>query len=968
MKKRNEISLSTKDLDYDCIAISETWLKPEHKDSEYIHEKYNVFRKDRKFSDIEANKGGGVLLAINKKYDCECVRYPEMDPIEAVCVRISTNSSFIYIYNVYIRNRLNNERETTKSRYENHIAAIEKLTSMCSPQDIVVILGDFNLPSIDWMNDSDESDTFGLVPVIGDSESIEAKLTRETTSSLLDAGLHQLCGFKNHAGNVLDLAYTNTPELLSIERADLTLFPDTLRDPAHVAFTCTIECNPLQFKSGSSSPRYCFGKANYESINAELSELDFESLFAGTDIDQMVDCFYDKLNDIFDRHVPQATPRNNNLPIWYNKKMLNLRNIRAREYRKLQARRAADVNADDSKFRQSKIEFDSYEQQLYTDYIRKLAEDRKNDPKSFWRFINGKRTSNSLPSKLNFNGNTATNDMDKANLFAGFFSSVYIDHNDQFNMDAFINNRDNNGFNFEITAEAVFNVTNSIDLSKGAGPDGISPIFIRNCAETLVQPLLLIYSRSIRECKYPSRWKLGQITPIHKNGSKCDVNNYRGVTVLPNFAKLFEKLIYNQMKLIVFPRLSKSQHGFRPNKNISTNLLELSSIVHDAFERKEQVDVFYADIAKAFDSVNPSLLIRKIAKYPFGNAILRWLMSYFEDCRQAVKVGSAISNQFPVPSSVGQGSVLGPLFFLIFFDDSDDELSDSFVLNFADDKKIAQAVRHPRDAQSLQNSINKFIDWCDRNGLSVNAMKCKIMTFSLKRVTIHTDYHIRNELIDRTDTIRDLGVMLDPKLSFSSHIEFITKKAHSILAFVKRQCYKTLNIDVAKMLFFSLVRSNLEFACPVWSPHYSKYREAIESVQKQFVKFIHPNNSAGNPNNEYALRPYSIRCDELSMQTVTRRRINMCIFFIHDIISGRIKSSVLRDQLSFVKINYFTRSPEFIKLPFCRLDCTNNSPFRLACKLYNLAALFVDVTLNRYSFRRGVLEIPDSTFDMFYSN
>ena len=275
---------------------------------------------------------------------------------------------------------------------------------------------------------------------------------------------------------------------------------------------------------------------------------------------------------------------------------------------------------------------------------------------------------------------------------------------------------------------------------------------------------------------------------------------------------------------------------------------------------------------------------------------------------------------------------------------------------------------HPRDSQTLQDSINKFINWCDQNGLSVNTTKCKIMTFSLKRITLHTDYFIRNELIPRTYTIRDLGVMFDPKLTFSSHIEFITNKAHAILSFVKRQCYKTLNIDIAKILFNALVRSNLEFACQVWSPHHAKYREAIESIQKQFVKFIHPNNSANNPLNDYQLRPYTVRCTELEIHTISRRRINMCIFLLHDIISGRLKSSYLRDQLSFVKINYFTRSPDFIKLPNCRLDCVKNSPFRLACKLYNLISLFVDVTIDRDTFKRKVSEIPDAIFENFYIN
>lgn len=392
-------------------------------------------------------------------------------------------------------------------------------------------------------------------------------------------------------------------------------------------------------------------------------------------------------------------------------------------------------------------------------------------------------------------------------------------------------------------------------------------------------------------------------------------------------------------------------------------MLELSTVINDAFDEKAQVDVFYADISKAFDAVNQPLLIRKMAKFPVKNTVLRWFISYFHNRRQTVKVGTSLSDYFAVPSSVGQGSVLGPALFLIFFDDSDDDIIDSFVFNFADDKKIVQVIRHPNDVHILQSSINKFIGWCDSNGLSVNAMKCKTMTFSQKRITIHSDYFIKDSLVTRTDSMRDLGVIFDPKLTFSSHIEFITNKSYAMLAFVKRNCYKLFNIDVAKLLFYALVRSNIEFANQVWSPYQSKYIEAIESIQRQFVKFIHPNNSAKNPRNEYELRPYSIRCQELEMQTLKRRRINTYIFFIRDIISGRVDAPALRNQLSFFTINYFTRSPEFIKLNRCRLNCTNNAPFRMACKFYNRAALFVDITLSREAFRRKISQLPDTIFD-----
>lgn len=164
------------------------------------------------------------------------------------------------------------------------------------------------------------------------------------------------------------------------------------------------------------------------------------------------------------------------------------------------------------------------------------------------------------------------------------------------------------------------------------------------------------------------------------------------------------------------------------------------------------------------------------------------------------------------------------------------------------------------------------------------------------------------------------------------------------------------------MLCYAFVRSNLEFASQVWFPTSRKHKWAVESIQKSFVKFIHPNNSANNVNNEYQLWPFIERCQELNMVSLNRRRINSSIFFIHDIISGRISSNNPRNQLQFFKITRFTRSPDFIKLQTCRLECNSNSAIRSACKLYNLAALRVDVTLDRNSFRKAINKLPDSRF------
>ncbi|XP_055306841.1 uncharacterized protein LOC129571100, partial [Sitodiplosis mosellana] len=154
-----------------------------------------------------------------------------------------------------------------------------------------------------------------------------------------------------------------------------------------------------------------------------------------------------------------------------------------------------------------------------------------------------------------------------------------------------------------------------------------------------------------------------------------------------------------------------NQHGFMSNRNIQTNLMAFTIKANEAFERKAQLDVFYADIKKAFDTVNQSLLMRKLANFPLSNQVLSWIKSYFAGRKQFVRVGSATSDASEVPSSVGQGTVLGPLFFSAFFNDSDSNDDPTVSFNFADDKKKCHIVVKPEDSIILQESIDKFLSW-----------------------------------------------------------------------------------------------------------------------------------------------------------------------------------------------------------------------------------------------------------------
>ena len=382
---------------------------------------------------------------------------------------------------------------------------------------------------------------------------------------------------------------------------------------------------------------------------------------------------------------------------------------------------------------------------------------------------------------------------------------------------------------------------------------------------------------------------------------------------------------------------------------------------NEAFEHKAQLDVFYADIKKAFDTVNQALLLRKLARFPLSNQILTWIKSYFAGRKQFVRVSSEISESFDVPSSVGQGTVLGPLFFSAFFNDSDSNDDPTASFNFADDKKIAHIIVKPEDSIVLQNSIDKFLIWCKKNGLELNISKCVVMTFSHRRNPIMSDYFIDGQQIKRVTQIRDLGVYMDPKLSFTIHHEFVKQKSTIMLHLVKRLCKNKFDLDNAKLLYFALVRSNLEFASAIWSPRNITHTNFIESVQRQAVIYLHEDYKTRAENN-YVLPSYSIRCAELDLVSLQRRRINMAILFIHKLITGRYNTNSIRSQMSLNTGVRTIRNPEFIRIPFCKTEYARNSSFIWACRAFNFAALFIDPTISTWEFKSKLVRLSDDCF------
>ena len=272
-------------------------------------------------------------------------------------------------------------------------------------------------------------------------------------------------------------------------------------------------------------------------------------------------------------------------------------------------------------------------------------------------------------------------------------------------------------------------------------------------------------------------------------------------------------------------------------RSTATNLIEFVSHATKVMESKHQLDVVYTDFQKAFDRVKHSFLLYKLKKLGVHSELLAWIASYLCGRTQFVKLAGWSSQIFNVTSGVPQGSHLGPLLFILFMDDATKVFSSSTCLLYADDLKILKVIKNVLDASALQRDLNRLLQWCEVNQLYLNIKKCNVISFTRKRSKIEFGYSVNGVQLNRLKVVKDLGILMDEKLTFGKHIEYVIAKSYSMLGFISRTCKEFRSVRTLKSLYFAHVRSYLEYASVVWHPYQETFVDRIESIQKKFLMF-----------------------------------------------------------------------------------------------------------------------------------
>lgn len=494
----------------------------------------------------------------------------------------------------------------------------------------------------------------------------------------------------------------------------------------------------------------------------------------------------------------------------------------------------------------------------------------------------------------------------------------------------------------EIDCSKVETLLNKLDVTKSAGPDHLSPRFLIPCAKSLAYPISLLFKKSCNFGTVPSIWKLAYITPVHKKGSKMDITNYRPISKLCIIAKVFEKIIYDQLYASLKNEFNHHQHGFLHGRSTISNLILLNDYITEALEEGIQVDAIYTDYSKAFDRIQHNTLLGKLYDIGIRGDLFRWFTSYIENRSQAVVLNNYISGWISLSSGVPQGSLLAPLLFAIYVNKVNQCFVSSNVLSFADDMKVYLAIKSQEDVSALKADLLRLENYCESNHLDLNPKKCSVISFSRKQNNISSSYSMKGQFLPQMTVVRDLGVYHDSKLIFQEHIEKIVAKASRVLGFIMRisKCFN--KVKTLKILYCSYVRSQLEYASQIWNPQYNKYIDRIENIQKRFIKYL-----CFKTKTAYKSENYLKLCAKFHLLPLkTRRCIADCTFFIK-ILKGEIDCPELLQKISFNIPSKSIRYRPPISVPLCSTNYRENSYLVRASNSYN--KICKDLSLDPYN-------------------
>ena len=511
---------------------------------------------------------------------------------------------------------------------ENHLEIEKYLRTLAKTKKFnkYILIGDFNLRNISWPE--------------GDSH---VELENKFLNTFADLGFIQLINKPTHeAGRVLDLLLTNTPELVT----NLNILDKNDICPSdHFGITFILNISVKRI-SPSKRKMHNFKKANWEALNNDLNKVRWNEKLKYCDVDTAWSRFKATLFELCDHHIPKITIKSEFQPPWYDSDTHRL----CREKERWRARYKKSNNIEHyNKFSQCRKDF----KKLVREKMNSTFND-DSDPciisKKFWKHVKSVSNSHRIPETVNYGQKFRNNKTDQAELFNDYF---YDQFSSPSNYNININFQNDPWADFSITHQRIRSLLKNVNSNKAQGPDGIHGKILKLCAVSLAYPLSLIFRTSLKTGSIPCEWKMANVVPVFKKGSKTLVENYRPISLTCLCMKILEKVVRDELLGKINHLIDNSQHGFLPGKSCTTQMVPFCDSLAVTLNDASRTDVIYFDFAKAFDSVNHDIILHKLKhQFHIDGILLKFLINYLSNRQQCVVIGGAKSSIKPVTSGV----------------------------------------------------------------------------------------------------------------------------------------------------------------------------------------------------------------------------------------------------------------------------------------------------------------------------
>lgn len=795
--------------------MTETWTNSEYVNTELNIDNYTIIsRCDR--ADTTAGIGGGLLIYARnnltvtevKKSSCEY----NFNQFTEIKVKADKSVNDVSIYLVYRPHKLYNS-EDVKVNNQNLI----NLISNAKKHSIFV--GDFNFRDIDWTNNH--------------ATNPQSKLFLDAVNNKF---MKQMVDFSTHkSGSVLDLVLTEYPNLINnIQDAGY------LGKSDHKILYFDVVLNPEIKESTKKVDDW--SNADIVNIKKELSETNWIAASETLTLEDFWNFFVNCIDNVKSKYIPKKFLKKQSKPPWLSKEIEQLSKLKKRKWRRFRISKLSthyeDYNNAD-KLLKNRIK------KAKKNYERKLGNNAKNNPKQFYSYMKSKtKNKDSVGPLKTDDGCETSDDKEMAELLNGFFGSVFTEENISNIPTVEPVNTTENTNRVKFTEDNVKQKIDSLKIHSAPGPDGITGKFLKEFKDELAKPLALLFNKSYESGKVPCDWKKANVTPIFKKGSKFKACNYRPVSLTCIICKIMESIIKDNLVQYLEENnlITNSQHGFRQKRSCLTNLLEYVEKLTKAIDSGQDLDMIYLDFSKAFDKVPIKRLLVKIKAIGVNEKTCQWIEDWLLNRKQRVIINGKASDWISVMSGVPQGSVLGPLLFVIFINDIDRAVNSSQAIlsKFADDTKCGNVILNEQSCETLQNDINNLLDWADKWQMQFNADKCKVLHFGRnnpRHSYYMNGYAPAGTILCNDDHEKDVGVYISTTLKPSLNCQNAANKANSVLGQMSRSVTYRDRITWIK-LYKQYVRPHLEYCVQAWSPWLEHDKKILEQVQERAVRMV----------------------------------------------------------------------------------------------------------------------------------